>query len=235
MREIKGILFDFDDTLQDREKAFYDYSVWFMEKYFKNLSADEKAKRIRFMDVNMDGGYKKRPLYFSQLKQAWGWDDSPELQALEDEYNDRLPVHTVLFPDTVSTLDELAARGYRLGVLTNGFSPLQHKKLDISGIRSRFHTIVVSGDNPFAKPDARLFLLAAEKMELEPNELAMIGDHPINDVKGALGAGIYPVWMNYGYFSNQPPQGVRSVKTMSGLLDIFPGAGLELLPESAQK
>lgn len=234
MRKIKGILFDFDNTLQDWGKAFHGYSAWFMEKYFKDLPSEEKAERMRFMAENMDGGYKKRPLYYSQLKHAWGWDDGPELQALEDEYNDRLPVHTSLLPDAVSTLEALSARGYRLGVLTNGFAPLQHKKLDISGIRPHFHTIVVSGDNPFAKPDARLFLLAAEKMELDPSEMAMIGDHPVNDIRGAIDAGMFPVWMKYGYFSNQPPEGVRSIKNVAGLLDIFPGAGLEVLPESAR-
>lgn len=232
MRSVQGILFDFDDTLQDREKAFYDYSVWFMKKYFPGISEEEKRDRIHFMDVNMDGGYKKRPLYFAELKQAWGWEDGPSLQELEDEYNAQLPVHTVLFPDTIPVLRELSARGYRLGVLTNGFSALQHKKLDFSGIREYFHTIVVSGDYPFAKPDLRLFLLAAEKMELAPAALAMVGDHPVNDVQGALGAGMVPIWMQYGFFSSQPPQGIRKVESMSALLDIFPGAGKELLPES---
>ena len=229
MRKIKGILFDFDDTLQDREQAFYEFSLWFLDKYFPGLPEDEKKKRIHFMDVNMDGGYKKRPLYFSELKQAWRWENSPTLQELEDEYNDQLPVHTLLFPDTIQVLKTLRERGYLLGVLTNGFAPLQHKKLDYSGIREYFKTIVVSGDHPFAKPDARLFIKAAQDMGLQPEELAMIGDHPVNDIQGAQGAGMFPVWMKYGFFSNQPPEKIATVETMSGLLNIFPGSDKEIL------
>lgn len=221
MRKVKGILFDFDDTLQDRETAFNRFSIWFLDKYFPGLSENEKKRRIYFMDVNMDGGYKKRPLYFSQLKQKWGWKDGPSLQELEDEYNDQLPVYTKIFSDTEKTLKILRERGYLLGVVTNGFAPMQHKKLDISGLRKYFQTIVVSGDYPFSKPDKRLFLEASRQIGLPPEKLAMVGDHPINDIQGAQGAGIFPIWMKYGFFRDRQPQGVLTIERMFELLNIF--------------
>lgn len=224
MREIKGILFDFDDTLQDREAAFRKYAACFMDKYFPSMSPEEKQARVDYMDSTMEGGYLKRPIFFAGLINAWRWENAPSLQELEDEYNDQLPVHTTLFDDALEVVTQLRNRGYKLGILTNGFAPLQHKKLDISCVRPYFDAAVVSGDHPFAKPDVRLFNLAAEELGLPPESIAMIGDHPVNDIRGALDSGMLPIRMDYGFFKGKTVDGVREINTLTQLLDIFPGA-----------
>lgn len=46
----------------------------------------------------------------------------------------------------------------------------------------------------FCKPNKRIFALALEKAELQPEDVWYIGDWYEGDVKGSLNAGLQPVW-----------------------------------------
>lgn len=93
------------------------------------------------------------------------------------------------------TLKKLREMGLKVGLITNGSAELQHKKLGMLGLTDCFDEIIVSGETDYEKPDRRIFLMMAEKMELDPEEMLYIGDHPLNDVDGARGAGMIPVWV----------------------------------------
>lgn len=57
-----------------------------------------------------------------------------------------------------------------------------------------FEFILTSSNYIFRKPHRRIFDLALEKADLRPDEVWYIGDQYECDVKGALNAGLYPVW-----------------------------------------
>ena len=57
-----------------------------------------------------------------------------------------------------------------------------------------FEFIITSSNYIFRKPNKRIFDLALEKAGLEPDEVWYIGDQYECDVKGALNAGLLPVW-----------------------------------------
>ena len=57
-----------------------------------------------------------------------------------------------------------------------------------------FEFIITSSNYIFRKPNKRIFDLALEKAGLEPDEVWYIGDQYECDVKGALNAGLFPVW-----------------------------------------
>lgn len=57
-----------------------------------------------------------------------------------------------------------------------------------------FEFILTSSNYIFRKPHRRIFDLALEKAALRPDEVWYIGDQYECDVKGALNAGLYPVW-----------------------------------------
>ena len=100
-------------------------------------------------------------------------------------------------------LKEVKRRGYILGAVTNGVSALQNMKLDTAGIRSLFDVVVVSGDIGIYKPDRRIFDEAARRAGVQNSECLFVGDHPVNDVQGALGAGMNVIRMNYGDFKGK--------------------------------
>jgi putative hydrolase of the HAD superfamily len=88
----------------------------------------------------------------------------------------------------VSTLEELATDGIRLGIISNWDERLrvllQRLKLD-----RMFETIVVSCEAGFAKPSPVIFELAAEKLGLPPASILHVGDSFEMDVQGARSAG----------------------------------------------
>lgn len=100
-----------------------------------------------------------------------------------------------VFPEAEAVLDGLRKR-YRLGLITNGASCLQREKLDASGLGSYFETVIVSGEVGVGKPDARIFTLALERLNVPAHEAVMVGDNPVRDIAGAHNARLWAVWVN---------------------------------------
>lgn len=57
-----------------------------------------------------------------------------------------------------------------------------------------FEFIITSSNYIFRKPNKRIFDLALEKAELQPDEVWYIGDQYECDVNGSLNAGLLPIW-----------------------------------------
>ena len=75
--------------------------------------------------------------------------------------------------------------------------------MDESGLRPYLDLVIVSGDVGVHKPDPALFLYACDKVQLPPVDCMYVGDHPVNDIAGALSAGMQAVRMNWGWFKDQ--------------------------------
>ena len=100
------------------------------------------------------------------------------------------------FPQAVAIVRALRRLGIRIGVLTNGPSGFQRRKLDVSGLGSELDAIAISGELGVAKPDPEAFAKALELLGTRAEETAMVGDSLENDVLGGLGAGLAGVvWM----------------------------------------
>jgi putative hydrolase of the HAD superfamily len=101
----------------------------------------------------------------------------------------------ILFPEAIPVLDKLRS-SYKLGLITNGDTELQWKKIDGGGLRKYFNVIVVSGEYGFAKPDTRLFEAALKGLKSEKSDAVMVGDRLNTDIKGARENGLMTVWVN---------------------------------------
>ena len=84
-------------------------------------------------------------------------------------------------------LGYLKNKGIRTGVISN----ICYDRLLPE---NAFEFIITSSNYIFRKPNKRIFDLALEKAGLEPDEVWYIGDQYECDVKGALNAGLLPVW-----------------------------------------
>ncbi|MGN1443188.1 MAG: HAD family hydrolase [Acutalibacteraceae bacterium] len=201
--DVKAVFFDFDDTLQSRKGAYRLYCEDFLTKYFPGISKEEREKKLDEMEEHVDGGYKDREVYFPEMIALWHWDNHPPLEELYDSFNNDFGKHVVLLDGAVDVLKKLKEKGYILGAVTNGVSSLQNTKLDTAGIRELFDVVVVSGDIGIYKPDRRIFDEAARRAGVENEKVLFVGDHPVNDIKGALGAGMKAIRMNYGDFKGK--------------------------------
>ncbi|WP_049621564.1 HAD family hydrolase [Frateuria defendens] len=94
------------------------------------------------------------------------------------------------YPDSLPALARLAAR-WPLSSLTNGNADLGR-----TGVQRYFRHHMCARDAGAAKPDARIFLAAAEQLGADPAAILHVGDDPELDVLGARAAGLRTAWIN---------------------------------------
>ncbi|MDE5872205.1 MAG: HAD-IA family hydrolase, partial [Muribaculaceae bacterium] len=92
-------------------------------------------------------------------------------------------------------LDELS-RKCLIGVLTNGFTEVQYRKLHSTGLDRYVQRMVISDEIGIQKPDIRIFRYAETATGASPESTIMIGDNPDNDIKGAINAGWHAVYFD---------------------------------------
>jgi len=98
----------------------------------------------------------------------------------------------VLFPETMEVLEDLHARSYYIGIISNFDSRLESicKSLNISRY---FSGMVFSSRYGTAKPSPGIFTAALEAANVSPFESIYIGDSIHHDIKGALSVGMKPL------------------------------------------
>ena len=92
-----------------------------------------------------------------------------------------------LYEDAIPVLDELRRAGLRLGLVSNGARDLEafvvHHRLDVdAAVGSRAHG--------WTKPHETIFRAALERLGVEPEDAAMVGDSPEDDIEGARALGM---------------------------------------------
>jgi HAD superfamily hydrolase (TIGR01549 family) len=110
----------------------------------------------------------------------------------------RIPNSRVLFDDTHSTLAALKQRGYILGVVTNrhyGGLPF-HEDLQTIGLLDYFEYehMAISADLGIRKPNPDIFMYALNRLNVQPEEAAMVGDSLKADILGAKMLNILAIW-----------------------------------------
>lgn len=121
-------------------------------------------------------------------------------------------------------LEYLKNKGIRTGVISN----ISYAQSAVAGRINRmlpgnsFEFIITSSNYIFRKPNRRIFDLALEKAGLNPDETWYIGDQYECDIKGALNAGIFPVWyigaIDLPY---KDDKNILTVKTWDNLMEIM--------------
>lgn len=99
-----------------------------------------------------------------------------------------------LHDDAVSTLKELKRRGYRSYILSNNFPELP-QMVARQGLDEYFDGVVVSALVGFDKPRKEIFE-HGKKLAGNPYQCIMIGDNPVDDIKGAKLAGFGTILVN---------------------------------------
>lgn len=93
-------------------------------------------------------------------------------------------------------LGYLSSRGYRMGIVTNGFREVQHNKLRSSEIDSYFGTVILSDDAGINKPAHKFFEFAEAKAGTVSKRNVLVGDNAVTDIEGAINAGWEAIWFN---------------------------------------
>ena len=110
----------------------------------------------------------------------------------------RIPVSRLLFPDALQTLKALKQRGYTLGVVTNrnyGGQPFR-EDLQVMGLLDYFEYqhMAISADLGIRKPHPDIFKYALDRLNVVPEEAAMVGDNLQADIGGAQKLNMLGIW-----------------------------------------
>lgn len=196
---IRALTLDLDDTLwpvlpalerADRELDAYlrqhhpDVARAWPIPAMRALRAEVAAERV---DLAHDFT-AQRHITMQRAFSACGIDEAP-LEALWSVYfAARNSVE--LYADSLPALLRIATL-HPIASLTNG-----NADLDLIGIRTHFTHHISARDTGAAKPDARIFTAAAERLGVSPGEILHVGDDPELDVVGAREAGLRTAWIN---------------------------------------
>jgi len=99
-------------------------------------------------------------------------------------------------PGAIATVEALRRKGSRLALVTNGAADKQRAKIERYGLASLFDAILIEGEVGFGKPDPRIFLIACERLRVEPCETWMVGDRVNWDIEPAHQLGLGTVWID---------------------------------------
>ena len=192
---IKALIFDYDGTLSNRTESVYCFFNDYLRPFVPQLSDIEfeaMVQDLMYFDVNGINEFDLRmPPFMDRYGHLF-----PEgfVKDFKKNFIDKVWSYNVLKEETLEVLEKLKEK-YKLALLSNGSSTVQHNKIDHVGIEKYFDAVVVSGDVGIHKPDPKLFEYTLEKLNVKADEALMIGDVFSTDILGAVRAGIKTVWL----------------------------------------
>lgn len=227
---ITTLIFDLDGTLIEHtwqlsrvcEALFEPFAAELspitQEEFFDCFWPKSEDMWYMMVDGVLDGDTAARYSYVNTLR-ALGQDVNLA-EPMLNYWAELVLNEAVPFEDTFTVLKAVKQK-YTTGILTNGFIHLQRRKIEKYNFEAFVDFTLVSEEAGYHKPDRRVFFqalkMAGDKL---PAEVLYIGDNLEADIKGALGAGLTPVFMDIK--NNQtPPDGVVKIQRLSQLLSLL--------------
>lgn len=216
---IKGIFFDYDGTLSNRAKSAYLKVRKDIKEIFKDLDEDSyELEGIVQRMVTWDefGSINKSHMY-EKLNNAYNL--NLDIDYWVESWNE-VERFQVLQEGCLEVLEKLKDK-YKLGILSNGEERTQMPKIKYTGVDKIMDVVMVTGTYGIHKPNKEIFMIGAEKMGLDPSEIAFIGDTFYNDIYGSKNAGMHPVWICSDPDRQMALKDVKRIYTFKELLEIF--------------
>ncbi|MFC5183021.1 HAD family hydrolase [Actinomadura harenae] len=200
---IAAVLFDLDGTLLDHDTAavraatecWPDADAAFVERRWTELT-DAFVLRMVQGELTQTEQRRGRAIALAGELGHPGWDDATA-DAWLAGYRVRYKAHWTAYPDVGPAFEELAARGLRFGIVTNGDGAAQRAKLEHIGVLSHVaDCVIASQEAGVAKPDAAIFAAACARLGQAPGAVLHVGDRLDTDARGAAAAGLTGVWLD---------------------------------------
>jgi len=204
---VKGLLFDFDNTLVTTSKSDLKALEIVKERLSQEFTHENASKiAARYVelftkasidpDKTVDPHEWRTKLWQQAIESVI---ETPNNINAEDIYNlwrfSRLE-GIALDEEVADLLDDLRRNNYKLAIVTNSDPVIQREKLQSCGIFKYFDAIVISGEQPHSKPHPSIFLKACSEIGVPPDQCVMIGDNPQHDIRGGVNAGVMAtIWV----------------------------------------
>jgi beta-phosphoglucomutase len=176
-----GVIFDIDGVLLDSYKMHYECWRAIAEKHSITLSEKE-----------FDSLFGRRGSEI--VRQIWGKDlPGEQVVAIHRQkqalYRENLQRNFPEMDGAIQIIDALAAEGFVLGIGSS--APPENVEMSLNGLgrAKSFKAVVTGSDVTRGKPDPQVFLLAAQRMGVEPSNCAVIED-AVAGIAAALAGGM---------------------------------------------
>lgn len=178
--QIKGVIFDLDDTLYSEKE--------YVKSGYKAVSD------------YLGGGYEEKLWsYFEAGKPAI--DELLKELGRENEKAEVLKVYRTNKPDihpyrgVTEMIEELKAKGIKVGIITDGRPEGQRNKLEALGLD--IDDVIITdelGGVQFRKPCDIAFRIMMTRWRLNPADVVYVGDNPLKDFQAPQQLGMRSVW-----------------------------------------
>ncbi|MFC1861388.1 HAD family hydrolase [Chloroflexota bacterium] len=177
----KAVIWDMDGVIVD--SGPYHFGAWQYAFQKKGVEFTEEDFRHHF-------GQRNDTIIKSTLGENVSQDEIDDIaDDKEENYRQRVRQHIKSLPGAIELIKSLPRNGFSAAIASS--APMENIKLIIMalGLDSSFQAIVSGGEVKEGKPSPQGFLLAAEKLEVEPANCIVIED-AVAGVAGAKRAGM---------------------------------------------
>lgn len=190
---IEAVIFDFDGVIADSK-----------ETIFRIYEAVSKEMGIEFYDSisdftkNLDGNYKH---FYTKLgiKEK----DFSKANKIYKKHFLRLGEGIRIFQGMEEVLSTLKKKSFKIGISSNTHEFIVRALLQRFGIENHIDAVIGGKDINKLKPDPALITNVMEKMEVDPEQTAYIGDMEV-DMLAARAAKVGKlIAVTYGFHSKE--------------------------------
>jgi HAD superfamily hydrolase (TIGR01549 family) len=118
----------------------------------------------------------------------------------------------------METLTQLKSKQVKLGIVTNCVKKDYDQILRRLGAESCFDVVVGIDSCNRCKPDSRIFLYAADRLQLIPSEIIFVGDSVERDYEGATRVGFKSLLIDR---KGNASKSVDSIRSLTEVLLFF--------------
>ena len=165
---LKAVIFDMDGVLFDTEKIYLDVWTKIFNKYGYKMTKEIYCKVIATGRENVKKIFKEEFGENLPIEEMYKEKDS----ALAKELEKKIPIKNGAY----ELLNYLRNKRYKLALATSASRERMEKQLKESNFITIFDEVVCRDDVTKTKPNPEIFLKAANKLNVNPEECIVIED-----------------------------------------------------------
>ena len=200
-QDLVAVIFDLDRTLIEHTRDIRDLcretfdtfaddlSPVTLEEFWGTFWSKNRDTWYMMVDGVLAGDVARLYSFVNTLR-ALRVDERLAGSMLED-WEGRIIAATRLFDDALPVMERLRRADLRLGIVTNGYTAMQSRKIRHHRLAAKVDFVLISEEAGLHKPDKAIFDLALAKAGATAQRSLFVGDTPSTDIDGARNAGLH--------------------------------------------
>jgi len=219
---ITAVLFDLDDTLNDRGKSWVLFIERLLGEFTSRMATDDRELILQVILTADQGGYRPKHEFFADVATRLPWIDQLSTDKLESFWRTTFASCTVERCGARELSVDLRSAGLQVGIVTNGRTDMQQAKIRALGFENLIDALIISDSVGVKKPNAGIYSEAMRSLTCASDHVLFVGDNPLRDVAGPASIGMHTAWLSLGRSwpaEHRPPDYV--LKSLEDLREIL--------------